>query len=127
MSDFYGLTRRSTIRGNRPFRSSTKSAKNLCRLELSEIYYGLLKRAGKQFRRALKISGRKLAERRLADSRGRFGNLTRTENFSTSFEDSACRSLEQCKITQTKITVPSREQFQKLIATIRASDGRLDS
>jgi len=37
------------------------------------------------------------------------------------------RDIKRRKILQAKITVPSREQFEKLLATIRFSDGRVDS
>ncbi len=170
----------------------------------------MLKRAGKQFRRSLKTTDRKLAERRLAELRLQIDNLSLTEDASVSFEDVARRWLEttrhalkassitrretciknlvpffkgvtlrnatarHCerwltergrsiapqtfahelgtlnavfnfatrqglvlvnpardikrrKITQAEITVPTRDQFQKLIAAIRVSDGRLDN
>ncbi len=187
-----------------------KVGENLYRHESSGKYYGLLKRAGKQFRRSLKTRDRKLAERRLADLRKTIGNLSLTEDASVSFADVAQRWLEttrhalkgssvkrregciknlvpffkgvtirnvtsrQCecwlterggtiapqtfahelntmnavfnyairqglvmtnpardikrrKITQAKIVVPTRNQFQKLVAAIRQSDGRVDS
>jgi integrase len=37
------------------------------------------------------------------------------------------RNIKRRRIIQAKITVPSREQFQQLIAAIRHSDGRLDN
>lgn len=37
------------------------------------------------------------------------------------------RDIKRRKIIQARITVPSREQFQTLVAAIRASDGRADS
>ena len=37
------------------------------------------------------------------------------------------RDIRRRKITQAQITVPTREQFQTLVAAIRVSDGRLDS
>ena len=187
-----------------------KVAENLYRLESTGTYYGLLKRAGKQFRRSLKTTDRKLAERRLAALRQQIGNLSLSEDANASFDEVARRWLEttrhalkastvrrqetciknlapyfkgatirnatarHCehwttergreiapqtfahelntlnavfnyavrqglvlsnpasqikrrKITQAEITVPTREQFGKLIATIRASDGRVDS
>ena len=187
-----------------------KVGENLYRLASSGKYYGLLKRAGKQFRRSLKTTDRKLAERRLAELRKQIGNLSLTEDASVSFEDVArrwldttrhalkessvrrretciknlvpffrgaairnitprhcecwlterggniapqtfahelntmngvfsyavrqglvltnpARDIQRRKITQAKITVPTRDQFQKLIATIRHSDGRTDS
>jgi len=47
---------------------SNKVGENLDRLESSGKYYGLLKRAGKQFRHSLNITDRKLAQRRLPNS-----------------------------------------------------------
>ena len=187
-----------------------KVGENLYRHDTSKTYYGLLKRAGKQFRRALKTKDRKLAERRLAAYRHEIGNLSLTEDANVSFEDVSLRWLEttrhalkdssvtrretcinnlmpffkgltirnitarQCerwltergaciapqtfahelntmnsvfgyamrkgillanpareikrpKIVQAEITVPTRDQFQTLLATIRSSDGRPDS
>lgn len=185
-------------------------AQNLYRLESSGKYYGLLKRAGKQFRRSLKTKDRKLAERRLAELRQQIGNISLSEDGTASFEDVARRwvettrpslkessvgrretciknlapffkgigirnattwhcerwltergpkiaaqtfahelgtmkavfeyavrhglvlanpaaNMKRRRILQAEILVPTREQFETLIATIRASDGRPDS
>ena len=174
------------------------------------FYYAVIKRGRKQFRRSLKTSDRKLAQRRLAELKNRIGNLVGSDEAGLSFDATAerwlaltghelkPRSLERrrtslkglspffrglalrnitkahcerwltergqhvapqtfaheltalkCtfdyaveqglilgnpashirrrKIRQAKITIPSREQFQQLIAAIRASDGRADS
>jgi integrase len=187
-----------------------KVGENLYRLEQSGKYYGLLKRAGKQFRRSLKTTDRTLAQRRLAELRKQISNLSLSEDSKASFEQVARRWLdttkhvlkqssvdrrETCiknlvpffrgvsvrnittrdcerwltergptiapqtfahelstmkgvfdhaarqglvltnpaghikrrKIIPAKITVPSRDQFQKLVAAIRLSDGRVDS
>jgi integrase len=40
---------------------------------------------------------------------------------------SPARNIKRRRIVQAKITVPSREQFQQLVAAIRHSDGRLES
>jgi integrase len=187
-----------------------KVGENLYRLASSGGYYALLKRGGKQFRRALKTSDRKLAERRLGELRQSIGNLTLSDEAGVGFEDGALRWMEttrhalkdssvarrqtciknlspyfkgtplrgitakHCekwltgrgreiapqtfahelntmrgvfnfavrqglmlanpaahiqrrKITQAKIAVPTREQFQELVAAIRHSDGRVDS
>ena len=187
-----------------------KVGENLYRLESSGRYYGLLKRAGKQFRRSLKTNDRKLADRRLAELRQQIGNLSLTEDATVSFDKVArrwldttrhtlkessitrretciknltpffkgitlrnattrhcerwltergpaiaaqtfahelstlngvfnyamrqglvltnpARDIKRRKITRTEIIVPTRDQFQKLIETIRLSDGRLDS
>jgi len=53
-----------------------KVAENLYRLESSNGYYALVKKAGKQFRRSLKTKDRKLAERRLKDLKAQIGVLT---------------------------------------------------
>jgi integrase len=173
-------------------------------------YYALIKRAGKQFRRSLKTKDRKLAERRLAELRGKITKLKVSPDSNLTFEqmakrwmtvtghtlkartihrretalaavkpyfkDVAIRNIEKnhCeqwlskrgvkmsaqtfahelsliknvfnyaienglilsnpaahikrrRITQAKINVPTREQFQSLVAAIRQSDGRPDS
>ena len=55
-----------------------KVGENLYRLISSGKYYDLLKRGGKQFRRWLKTTDRKLTERCLAELRKRIGNLSLT-------------------------------------------------
>lgn len=56
----------------------SKVGECLYRNESSGIYYGLVKKAGKQYRRSLKTKERKLAERRLSDFRQKVGGLSRT-------------------------------------------------
>jgi len=173
-------------------------------------YYALIKRAGKQFRRALKTKDRKLAERRLAALRKKVHDLKVSPDANFSFEQLAQRwlevtahtlkprsqhrrqtallavkpyfagvairnvtkahcelwltkrgaeiaaqtfdhelsliknvfdyaikgglilsnpaaDIERRKVPQAKVHVPTREQFQKLVAAIRESDGRADS
>jgi integrase len=51
-------------------------AECLYRNNASKVYYGLLKRGGKQIRRSLKTSDRKLAERRLAELREKVGRMS---------------------------------------------------
>ncbi len=187
-----------------------KVAENLYRLDSTGTYYGFLKRAGKQFRRSLKTTDRKLAERRLADLRQEIGNLSLTENASVGFGEVAqrwldttrhalkessvtrrktciknlvpffkgvtlrhatarhcerwltergmtiapqtfahelntmngvftfavrqglilanpARDIQRRRIPQARITIPTREEFQRLVAAIRNSDGRLGS
>ena len=53
----------------------TKVAECLYRNESSGIYYALVKRHSKQFRRSLKTSDRQLANRRLAEFRNRVTRL----------------------------------------------------
>ena len=187
-----------------------KVGENLYRLESTGTYYGFLKRGGKQFRRSLKTTDRKLADRRLADLRQEIGNLSLTEDATVGFADVAqrwldttrhalkessvtrrktciknltpffkgvtlrhatarhcerwltergmtiapqtfahelntmngifsfavrqglilanpARHIQRRKIPQARSTIPTREQFQQLVAAIRHSDGRLGS
>ena len=60
-----------------------KVAECLYRRTSSGVYYGLVKRAGKQYRRSLKTTDRKLAERNLADFRQKVGRLDHTKNVSS--------------------------------------------
>ncbi len=55
-----------------------KVAECLYRHESSNIYYALVKRSGKQYRRSLKNTDRKLAERKLSDFREKVGQLSHT-------------------------------------------------
>ena len=55
------------------------------------VYYALVKRGGKQFRRCLKTSDRKLAERRLAELRKKVGNLRLSPDSNLSFQQIAER------------------------------------
>jgi integrase len=52
-----------------------KVAENLYRLESSQTYYALFKRAGKQIRRSLKTTDRALARRRLNELRAKVSRL----------------------------------------------------
>jgi integrase len=52
-----------------------KVAECLYRHQSSGVYYGLVKRSGKQYRRSLKTTDRKLAERSLAEFRQKVGRL----------------------------------------------------
>lgn len=75
-----------------------KVAECLYRNESSGIYYALVKRAGKQFRRSLKTTDRKLAERKLAEFRGKVALLSQTASASRfTFDDVAKRWLEALK------------------------------
>lgn len=65
--------------GGSPFR---KVGECLYRHESSAIYYALVKRSGKQYRRSLKTTDRKLAERKLADFRQKIGQLSQTASAS---------------------------------------------
>jgi len=61
-----------------------KVAQNLYR-SASGRYYTFLKRAGKQFHRALKTGNRRVAERKLADLKASIDELTISENANASF------------------------------------------
>lgn len=52
-----------------------KVAECLYRHSSSRVYYALVKRTGKQFRKSLKTADRKLAERRLAEFKSKVGRL----------------------------------------------------
>lgn len=56
-----------------------KVAECLYRHRSSGTYYGLVKRSGKQYRRSLKTSDRKLAERRVAEFRQKVDRLDHTK------------------------------------------------
>src|SRR6202795_1400252 len=71
-----------------------KVAENLYRLESSGGYYALLKRGGKQFRRSLKTRDRKLADRRLKETKEQIGCLSLTDDAKLGFEPVANRCLE---------------------------------
>lgn len=57
-----------------------KIAECLYRHASSGVYYGLVKRSGKQYRRSLKTTDRKLAERFLAEFRQKVDRLDHTKN-----------------------------------------------
>ena len=70
----------------------------LYRRTSSGVYYGLVKRAGKQYRRSLKTSDRKLAERNLADFRQKVGRLDHTKILgNVTFAEIAIRWLATIK------------------------------
>src|SRR5437016_6188618 len=87
-----------------------KVGENLYRLESSAGYYALLKRAGKQFRRSLKTTDRKLAERRLAELKAKIGCLSISDDANLSFEEVAKnRWLASIKHTISPSTILQRE------------------
>lgn len=70
----------------------------LYRNESSGIYYALVKRSGKQYRRSLKTKDRRLAERKLSDLRNKVGQLSLTASPSQiTFASIAARWLEALK------------------------------
>jgi integrase len=60
-------------------RTYSKVAECLYRCDASGIYYALLKKSGKQIRRSLKTSDRKLAERNLAEFKEKVSRLDLTQ------------------------------------------------
>ena len=68
-----------------------KVAENLYRLESSGGYYALIKKGGKQFRRSLKTKDRKLADRRLKETKEQIGCLSLTDDAKLGFEAVANR------------------------------------
>ncbi len=87
-----------------------KVAECLYRHESSGTYYGLVKRAGKQHRRSLKTTDRRLAERRLVDFRRNVGSLSTSENAGQiTFSDLATRWLETQRPTLKASSFSRRE------------------
>jgi len=75
-----------------------KVAECLYRHRSSQVYYGLVKRAGKQYRRSLRTIDRKLAERRLVEFREKVGRLDpRKGTGKATFEDVAKAWFESIK------------------------------
>lgn len=73
-------------------------AECLYRHKSSGVYYGLVKRGGKQFRRSLKTPDRKLADSRLRNFREKAARLTSTGRGSQIlFEELAARWLERIR------------------------------
>jgi integrase len=67
-----------------------KVAECLYRHKSSTVYYALVKRAGKQYRRSLRTIDRKLAERRLAEFRQKVGRLEQKKSLGkVTFEEVA--------------------------------------
>jgi len=74
-------------------------------------YYALLKRGGKQFRRALRTKDRKLAERRLAELRKQVGSLIVSPDANLSFE-----KITERWMAATSHTLKSRSKSRRLSA-----------
>jgi integrase len=85
-------------------------AECLYRHESSGIYYALVKRSGKQFRRSLKTNDRVLAGRRLSKLREDVGRLSLTEGASKiTFGDLAKRWLATSRVTLKPSSARRRE------------------
>jgi integrase len=89
-----------------PFR---KVGLNLYRYEPSGVYYCLIKRGDKQFRRSLKTADRKLADRRLADLRAQVAQLQPSENPHATFDEVAFHWLETVRHTMKASSASRRE------------------
>ncbi len=86
------------------------------RYEPSGTYYALVKKGDKQFRRSLRTTDRKLAERRLSELRLQVGNLSTEENRSVGFVELAERWLETVQHTLKASTVDRRRRCIKAVA-----------
>ena len=86
-----------------------KVAENLYRHKSSNKYYALLKRGGKQFRRSLKTTDRKLANSRLANFRREVANLTLSQDSKAGFDDIARTWLKTVKHTMKSSSLLRRE------------------
>ena len=90
-----------------------KVAENLYRLESSGGYYALLKRGGKQFRRALKTRDRRLAERRLDELRAKVGCLRISSDAKLTFAQAAKLWLGADKHALSLNTIKRRQLYIK--------------
>ena len=86
-----------------------KVAENLYRRTSTGMYYALVKRGRKQFRRSLKTTDRTLASRKLADLRKKIANLTLSDAGSTSFEAVANSWLDTRRHALKPSTIGRRE------------------
>ncbi len=101
----------------------TQVAECLFRHDSSGKYYALLKRSGKQIRRSLKTTDRKLAERRLADFREKVGQLDLANGRGKmAFTDLAKRWLDVVRVHLKPRSARTREVYLK---TINATFGDL--
>lgn len=90
--------------------SFRKVAECLYRHESSGIYYALVKRSGKQYRRSLKTKDRKLAERHLSGFREKIGHLSKSAGANkVTFENLAQRWLQTLKPTLKHMSYARRE------------------
>ena len=105
------MTQKPNPTPNEPKRGAfQKVGECLYRRTSSGVYYGLVKRAGKQYRRSLKTSDRKLAERTLAEFREKVGRLDHTKSRSNlTFAEIAQRWLSTI-VPQLKASSANRRQ-----------------
>jgi integrase len=86
-----------------------KVAENLYRRTSTGMYYALVKRGRKQFRRSLKTTDRSLANRKLADLRKKIAKLTLTDTGSTNFEAVAKSWMDSKRHALKPATISRRE------------------
>jgi uncharacterized metal-binding protein YceD (DUF177 family) len=91
-------------------------SENLYRRESSGVYYPLLKRGRKQFRRSLKTADRALAKRRLNELREQIGNLASHDNAAITFDELGERWLATVRHTMKESTVARRKRCLKAVA-----------
>lgn len=90
-----------------------KVSQNLYRRQTTGRYYGLIKRAGKQFRRSLKTDDRKLAERRIADLKQEVAVFQPGADSDASFDMIGERWLNLHKVAWKPSTLKRRETCVK--------------
>jgi integrase len=97
-----------------------KVAECLYRNKVTGIYYGLVKRGRKQFRKSFKTTDRKLAERRLSDYRKKVGGLNQVKGASQyNFEKLANRWFETIKSNMKPASARRRKtSIRQLIACL---------
>jgi integrase len=101
----------------------TLVAECLYRNDASGIYYALIKRGGKQIRRSLKTSDRKLAERRLVEFREKVGGLDATHGkVKLSFSEVAGQWISSWK---THLKPSSARRREGAIAQLAQSLGQV--
>lgn len=106
-------SKRSESSPERPFRHV---GENLYRRESSGVYYALLKKGRKQFRRSLKTTDRELARRRLAELRAQIGVLTSDDARKVTFEVVAQRWLDSVRHTLKESTARRRAQYLRALS-----------
>jgi integrase len=100
-----------------------KVAECLYRHASSLIYYALVKRAGKQYRRSLRTIDRKLAERRLAEFRQKVGRLEQRKSLGkVNFEEAAKAWFQSIK---GNLKPKSAERRETSIRQLSATFGKL--
>ena len=95
-------------------RTYTKVAECLYRCDASGVYYALLKKSGKQIRRSLKTSDRKLAERNLAEFKEKVSRLDLTQGKSrVTFDELATLCMNTWRARLKPRSARSRENSIK--------------